>query len=415
MEFKKVYKKDPKEKIKVAFFSNGPNLPTGYAKVIREITSRLKNYPQYEVMIISENMFNHPPTKWNGISMYGLNVPFTSNGQPMREKIAEGFASLMQEITPDVVVFLEDSFTLQNFGFENIIQMEGKRIFYMPLDGRWIPNTGINVTRTMDHIVAMSKFTQDCLKEEGFDADMIWHGVDLNVFKPVSEEEQKTLKKRFGFQEDDFIIFNYGRNSNIRKNNHGLLYTMAKYLSTAPANHKFFFHTLEADYRETDLYDYIDRHLSTEFSGDVLDRIVFTDYSHANAPTDDIVAKMIQASDIVATVSIGEGFGLIMAEAMACGKPVISNDYSTPHELLVAEHDDIGPRGVVVPPAIKFVAALNTEHAYADYDKFVEALHQMVSDRHQLEQYGINGRLFAEKHLDWDKLVAEWHQLFQRI
>lgn len=415
MEFKKVYQIKPKEKKKIAFFSNGPNLPTGYAKVIRELTTRLNKRPEYEIVIISENMFNHPPSEWNGMPVYGVNVPLDQNGNPVRSQIAQGFANLIPEIKPDIVVFLEDSFTLRNFGFENIISMPPTSVFYMPLDGRWIPNIGINVTRTMDYIVAMSKFTQDCLKEEGFDAEMIWHGVDLDLFSPVNEDEQKQLKKKFGFDEDDFIIFNYGRNSNIRKNNHGLLYTMAKYLENAPKNHKFYFHTLEAGHTESDLYDYVERHLSLEFSDDVIDRIFFSGFTHKNPPPDNAVADMIKMSDLVATVSIGEGFGLIMAEAMACKKPVISNDYSTPHELLIEPYDDIGPRGVTVPPAAKFVAALNTEHAYADYDKFVTELHQLTENSEKMKQLGENGRRFAEKYLDWDVLANEWHEFFQRI
>lgn len=415
---KKFFKQKKKGRLRVAFFSNGPHLPTGYAKVIREISSRLNKDPNYEVVIVNENEYTGRHGEWNGMPVYGLTVPIQmvgNNPEPAREKIVDGFLNAMKEIQPDIVVFLEDSFTLRNFGFEKISKTPYKRVFYIPLDGDWIPDIGINVIRSMDQMVGMSKFTQNSLAKEGFDSEMIWHGVDLEHFCPVAPEHQAMLKQKYGFKPDDFVIYNYGRNSNIRKNNQGMLWIMAKYLSEAPENHKFLFHTLQPDFPGNDLIDYISRHLTIEFDEGVVNRLKFSPFTVNNPASDQEVAEMIQMADLVITASTGEGFGLIMSEAMACAKPVISTDYTTPWELLTDTSQGIGERGWLVPVGATFVAGLNTEHAYVDKMKFVETLKEVISNKKEMQRRGFNGRLFAERYLNWNYLVEQWKKLFQKI
>lgn len=412
---KKVYFPALGRPIKVCFYSNGPAHPTGYAKVIRELTTRLSKDPRFDISIIDEGFFGNEVKSWKGIPVIPLQLPFRTNNQgkqePVREKSAEAFIEAVKQLQPDVVIFLEDSFTLRNFGFEMICKTPYRRLFYIPLDGDWIPDIGVNVVRSMDRLIAMSMFTQNSLAKEGFDSDMIWHGVDLELYSPISKEFQTVIREAYDFDKDDFILFNYGRNTNVRKNNQALLWIMAKYLSTAPKNHKFLFHTLDPDFEANNLKNYMERHLSYEFDKDVLDRIIFTNADKKNPPSDADIAHMIQLSDIVVTASTGEGFGLIMAEAMACGKPVVSTNYTTPWELLTDTSSGIGERGWLVETGAEVVASLNTEHAFVNKTKFVEILNKITKDTKELQKRGLNGRIFAEKYLNWDYLVEQWKEI----
>lgn len=406
---KKIVEPKRTRPVRVAFFSNGPSLPTGYAKVIREIVTRLAKDSQFQVIIYDENS-NIPQSEFMGLPVFGI-----PNFGSM-DRVAEGLVQVLKQTQPDILFILEDSFTLFNFGFERMIKLPCKRVFYIPLDGKWIPNTGIGVIRSMDKIVAMAKFTQDCLATEGFESDMIWHGVDTFLFEPVTPEYQKALKKKFGFDENDFIIYNYGRNSNIRKNNQGMIRILAKYLKDAPANHKAFLHIMERDRLDNDLIDYINRHITLEFGEEVTKRIVFSKHNdYNNAASDQEVAAMMQMCDLVISASTGEGFGLIMAEGMACGKPIIHTDFTTPRELLIDESLGVGPRGWVVPYAIEHIAGLNTGHVFVDQDAFVDAIKYATSHPEECKVRGTNGRIFAEKYLNWDYLVEQWKQVFLRL
>lgn len=403
---KKIVTRKKDSPVHVAIFSNGPELPTGYAKVIREIAIRLANDGRFRISFMNEN-YGGQKAAWNGFDVYPC------HNQNMGE-VAKTFVEKLQESKADIVIILEDSFTLKNFGFENIIKIPQKRIFYIPLDGDWVPTTGINVIRSMDKIVSMAKFTQDTLAKEGFESDMIYHGVDLDLFSPVSMDAKRQLRQMVGLDENDFVIFNYGRNS-LRKNNQALIHIACSYLKTAPANHKVLFHIMEKEDEHLNLVDFIDRHMKSEFDKEVLDRLIFTNHNHANPATDHQVAAMIQMSDLVVSASTGEGFGLLMAEAMACGKPVVHTDYTTPFELLTDTSMGVGERGWTVPPAAKHISSFNTEHAYVDKEKYVELLNQIVQDPTEMKRRGANGRYFAEKYLNWDYLVEEWKTLILKM
>lgn len=403
---KKVYKPVRGRPLRIVMMSNGPEIPTGYGKVLREIAIRLSKDDRFEVHIINENNINGKTYNFQGIPVHCPQLE-----KPEMHRLHEGVFRILEEIKPDVFWVLEDSFTLSNFGIPNLSHYPVRKIFYVPLDGGNIPDIGVASIRSMDDIVAMSKFTQKNLEREGFNSEMIWHGVDLEQFSPVSETHQKALKKKFGFGEDDFIVFNYGRNSNIRKNNQGLLKVAAAYLKNAPKNHKFLIHTLQAEQPGNDLIDYKERILSIDYDKTVLDRIIFTPFTDQKFAPDGIVAELMQMSDLVITVSIGEGFGLIMAEAMACGKPIISNAYTTPQELLEEPVGDLGPRGWIVPNTTPFVAHMNTEHAYADYDRFVNTMNKVVANPLEMKARGVRGRIFAERYLNWDYLTEEWKKI----
>jgi hypothetical protein len=201
--------------IRVGLFSNGPELPTGYAKVVREIGTRLAKDERFSVCYLNENFMAGQKSQWNGIDVIGVH-------NPNMGELFKTFHQGLVDSKADVCLILEDSFTLKNFGFENIMRTPAKRIFYIPLDGAWVPTTGINVLRSMDKIVSMAKFTQKELAKEGFSSDMIWHGVDLNLFHPVDDNMKSMIRQQYGFKPDDFIIYNYGRNS-LRKNNQALI------------------------------------------------------------------------------------------------------------------------------------------------------------------------------------------------
>ena len=392
--------------IKIAIMSNGPELPTGYAKVIREIGTRLNNDSRFEVTYFNEN-YGGQPAQWNGIPVIGV-------WHQDMGKIAENVVNALQQVQPDILFVLEDSFTLKNFGFERLMKLPCKRVFYIPLDGGWVPSTGINVLRSMDLIVSMAKFTQDELQKDGFDSEMIWHGVDLDLFHPVSPVEQKILKEAFGFKSDDFLIFNYGRNS-LRKNNQALIETACKYLKDAPSNHKVWLHIMEKEDEHLNLVEYLTRHMSREYDSSVTDRIVFTKYTHKKPASDQEVAAMIKASDLIFSLTTGEGFGLIMAEGMAAGKPIVHPDYTTPYELLIDDSSGIGPRGWVVKPRILHTSSFNTTHAFTDSGDFAMAIREAVSDPNQMKYRGINGRIFAERFLNWDYLTESWKELFIKL
>ena len=108
----------------------------------------------------------------------------------------------------------------------------------------------------------------------------------------------------------------------------------------------------------------------------------------------------------------GEGYGLLMAEAMACGKPISHCSYTTPPELLDEQYPGIGKRGLLVNYDVVDNAGYNTEHALVSIKDLSEKILIYYNDRNLMKEHGENGRKFAEKYLSWRIILEQWKEFF---
>src|SRR5262249_13794363 len=88
-----------------------------------------------------------------------------------------------------------------------------------------------------------------------------------------------------------------------------------------------------------------------------------------------------------------EGFGMVLAEAQACGRPVLAGASGGTEEAM-----SVGKTGQVVPcerPGPLAAAVID-----------------LLSDRERLDRMGIAGREWVVKHLDWRTLSQQAQELF---
>lgn len=109
---------------------------------------------------------------------------------------------------------------------------------------------------------------------------------------------------------------------------------------------------------------------------------------------DDVVGVM-QALDILLLPSYWEGFGIVLIEAMAAGKPVISTDTSSMPEIIVD-----GQTGFVVPPGDAEALA-------------ARALH-LLRDAGQREKLGCAARQRVLEKFTQQRMIEELENLFER-
>lgn len=180
--------------------------------------------------------------------------------------------------------------------------------------------------------IAMSKFGQEMLRPfndgwGGQDAPLVYHGIDTDLFRP-DPEAGREWRKRHKLPPEMFLISMIGVNSGTidRK---GFIQTLQafKTFSDKRKDTALYLHT-EAQ-NELNL-----AHIALTL--DLKGRVLFTDQEErmADVHGDDFMVGLYNASNLYSQCSKGEGFGLPVIEAMACGVPVVASRYSAQTELV---------------------------------------------------------------------------------
>lgn len=103
-----------------------------------------------------------------------------------------------------------------------------------------------------------------------------------------------------------------------------------------------------------------------------------------------------QSCDIVLFPSRLEGFGIVPAEGLACGRPVVTTNISALPE--VVDHEQNG-----------FLAPVNDVAAYADY------VRQLGEDATLRSQFGMHGRNKVVQTFGYDQLGNGFRQVYEQL
>jgi glycosyltransferase involved in cell wall biosynthesis len=108
--------------------------------------------------------------------------------------------------------------------------------------------------------------------------------------------------------------------------------------------------------------------------------------------------KYYAASDVFVLSSVArlEAFGLVIAEAMSSGKPVIVSDIPGVREVIT---DNV--EGVLVPPM--------------DEKTLSEKISILLSNPEMRKSMGEKGRKKAEEKFSWDKVIVEIEKVYEEV
>jgi len=216
---------------------------------------------------------------------------------------------------------------------------------------------------------------------------VVHSGVDTEFFNPAIDVEQTKRKYELG---DKLTVLFVGqlakikgiehlvRAANIIVNESGYKDTL--FLLVGPPT----FGTLEKPINMEEMLSYITRHQ--------LERnIIFT----GSLPLEEV--RMLHvASDMFVLPSLAEGDPLVVAEAMASGKPIIGTKVGgIPHKI----RD--GWNGFLIDPA--------DERQLADKIKY------LIDNPEERKGMGANSRQYAEEEFDWRKVAERLSLVYQSL
>ena len=204
--------------------------------------------------------------------------------------------------------------------------------------------------------IAMSRFGQERLRDAELDPLYVPHGYDPAVFYP---RERAEARARLGFPQDAFVVgvvaANVGAPS--RKGFSQALEAFARFAERAPDARL---------YMHTNLRSVTGENLARMVESVGVVPLVVHQYRYSLGLPSSYVADVMSACDVLLNPSHGEGFGIPILEAMACGTPAIATDFSSMPEL-------VGDSGWLVGGQRTWTA-FNSWQMIANVEEIVDAL-----------------------------------------
>lgn len=366
---------------------------TGFAKVTEEIGNRLVRDYGNDVHCLAVNwrgdywptaMKFYLPTALDPSDLYG------------RSRYVE----LLGKIEPDVVVIINDPDVIIRHLIDNPWDTERMLLQYRPLLA-YLPVDGYNnppaweALRGVVKRVAMTKFGQAAMA----DSELVYHGVDTVGYKPTSKKE---AKRKVGFDPDRFLILRVDKNS-IRKN-YADSWRALRPLLRKYSDIDVHFHCLPNEPRDgINIRAFISR------DEDIRDRVSFSrDLGGFTGWEDSQMADLYSAADLFISTSMGEGFGLTIAEALACGTPVVAQNCSAITEV-------VGPGGVLIEPARPFTVPMGQEQMLPDIDGFTREIEHLYLSGGVRRKLALAGREHVERSFSWDVAARRFHELITEL
>jgi glycosyltransferase involved in cell wall biosynthesis len=117
------------------------------------------------------------------------------------------------------------------------------------------------------------------------------------------------------------------------------------------------------------------------------------------------LASLYNAADLYLSTS-AEGFGLTIAEALACGVPAVGLDYSAVPEV-------IGDAGALIPVAYEFDNPYDSFWAAPDEVQFTAAVNALLNDPNQRDIMGRKGPRHVRRNFVWADKAKQFADLLQ--
>lgn len=303
------------DKPKMLWHSNSPFTSTGYGSQTALFTPHLAE--DYDVTISAFYGHEGYVTSYEGIPV----LPGVG-GHHGNEDIEAHVNAAFSGPRDGLVVTLMDVWVLNPS-----VWAQFNTASWVPVDHEPVPRPVWGYFENSGAVpIAMSRFGEHELRRAGLDPLYCPHAVDTSVYKPDPNAREYT-----GMPEDTFIVGMVAAN----KGN---------------PSRKCFQEAFQAFKMLLDRHPEVKLYLHTEITGrfqgvDIIQLakacgipqkalIVCDQYRAMHFPySDEVMASVFSSLDVLLSPSAGEGFGIPVLEAQACGTPVIVSDFSAQKEL----------------------------------------------------------------------------------
>jgi glycosyltransferase involved in cell wall biosynthesis len=393
--------------MKILWVGDSPTVNTGFGIVSKHILKQLHSRG-HQITVLGVNHHGEPYNR----EEYPYDIhPCGDGGGP---DSVFGFGRLwniLPKVQPDVLFLFNDPWIIEsylNHRPDNISAPYLKTIGYYPIDAGPIkPDTAETLTKKLDAQICYSHFAERIIIEanKGKRPDnlyQIYHGVDTHIYKPLN---QQAVRKELGIPLDAWVVGMVARNQ-YRKRFDILMSAFAKFAKDKD-DVKLYLHTVTRDVG----YDIADL-ISNQFN--LGGKIILTADmdSPAQGVPEDMLNLIYNAFDVNALISLGDGFGLPVAESMATGCPQIVSDHSCLKELVE------GHGGLTVKTGawLLHTAGINTWGGLTDEADLAKKLQWAYSHKDIMRKYGEEGyKYITQDQFSWNHIGDQFQDIISKL
>jgi len=303
--------------VRILIYGPHPDLPTGYAAVIREVIPQLR-MRGHEVAISATAGQDSRPGWWQGVPI----LPCTPYAEIGEDTVRPNY----QDFNADVVFTFLCTWILSY----PQVWRDMRVVHVTPVDCSPMSQADFEVINaTYGTPAAISRFGEAMMRAgrsgAGLEPLYLPHSVNTKVFSPSPERD--AIRRDMGV-EDKFVVgFNFMNNDRIRKNIKQAVFGFAEFHKTHPDS-VLALHSLQVLPEGIHLPRLI-RALG------ISDAVMWSPQEQLvrGMITPPMLADWYNALDVYLGPG-NEGFGLPHVEAQACGVPVILGDWSASPELV---------------------------------------------------------------------------------
>ncbi len=190
-------------KKKLFIWSDSPTAPTGFGIVGKNLFSDLHN--NWEVYILGIN--------YHGLNKYDTSKWFIYPIDPQDPLGINRFSRVLSDVQPDAILLFQDIFNIK-FVLPKIKEQfpKVKIMLYFPVDGAPFNSVWKPMLDTADKLVTYTQWGIDTIHERFPDAklDYLYHGVDTTQFYPLPSATRRRYKEEAGWK-DKFVILSNNR------------------------------------------------------------------------------------------------------------------------------------------------------------------------------------------------------------
>ena len=315
------------ESLRILWYSNAPFAPTGYGTQTAQVVQRLTK--NHEVAIHAMYGIEGMASIWNGIKLYPRGMSPYSDDVLVAHWM--DWANGNRDI-PAMLMTLFDVWVLKSPSLDQVPNIAS----WVPIDHAPCPPEVVSwCKRPNVKPIAMSKFGLDMLQNAGVDAMYAPHAFE-DVFVPTHKlnngRGEFTGRQLMEVDEDRFVVMmnaaNKGQNPSRKSFGENIL-AFAIFAQDRP-DALLYLHTE----RDGAMGGINLVHL-LEACGVKKEQYKIVDpYAYRTGFPQQALAALYTASDVLLACSMGEGFGIPVIEAQACGTRVIVSDYTAQPELV---------------------------------------------------------------------------------